>query len=71
MTRLGKTWCDTCKKDTHDTKDCWGPGTVAYPPSPVYNASPPFFEQIMHGIRAREEAAELASFDQPFCRITS
>jgi len=31
-------WCDTCKKDTHDTTDCWGLGTVAipHPPQPYY-----------------------------------
>lgn len=30
-------WCDTCRKATHDTKDCWGLGTVAVrPEEPSY-----------------------------------
>lgn len=27
-----KKWCTVCKKDTHDTAECWGPGTIAMPP---------------------------------------
>jgi hypothetical protein len=68
MSRLGKTWCDHCKKDTHDTEKCWGQGTMAYEPNPLFNAPPPFFEQAMTAIRMRDSAP---TFDQPFCRIES
>lgn len=55
-----KPWCDGCKKDTHDTKDCWGLGTVVAGPA---SSPDPMAGKSLADFMPPEEAALAA--DRP------
>lgn len=42
-------YCETCKTKTHDTKDCWGLGTVA-----IDSNNEPYYLKIGMDIARRE-----------------